>query len=149
MGIPEAKIRASAAKANVQQSKSPLISFLKPLIHKRNKRRKADAEIVELADSLQRKVALQIKDCGRVVSFSGCADNQRSVDVFSRAATTAYGAMTHAFVTAIHSAELGTPECTFLSMLESMKEALRRGGHIQVPQLCCSHENILQAKFEL
>jgi hypothetical protein len=24
------------------------------------------------------------------------------------------------------------PECTFLSMLESMKEALRRGGHIQV-----------------
>jgi metacaspase-1 len=150
MGVSEAKLRANAAKASTQREGSGFTArLLKPLLHKRNKRRREDAEIVKMADDRQSKLALELKDNGRVVSFSGCADNQRSADAFSRTALTSYGAMTHAFVSAIHSADLGTPDCTFQSLLDSMQDSLKRGGHIQVPQLCCSHDGILQTRFDL
>lgn len=150
LGVPEEKIRASAKKAGNPQAKNVISrKLLKPIFDLKKKRRKEDAEIVRMADSLQRKVALGIKDNGLVVSFSGCADYQRSADTHAKTRTASYGAMTHAFASAIHSAELGSPLCTYQSLLDHMTSTLRRGGHIQTPQLCSSHDIDLGTQFEM
>lgn len=151
MGVSETRIRASAAKATKCEKKpSPKHAYtklLQPIINQRSKRRKDDAAIVNLAESLQNKVALSLKECGRVVSFSGCTDSQRCAETFSRVAGTSSGAMTHAFISAIHSARFGTPECTLDYMLQCMRDVLKRSGHAQVPQLCCSHDGMLHSQF--
>lgn len=150
LGVPEEKIRANAMKTTRNLGNHPISrKILNPILSHKKKRRKQDAEMVRMADALQKKAALNIKDNGQVISFSGCADYQRSADTHIRVRTTSYGAMTHAFACAIHSVELGSSQCTYRGLLDHMTATLKRGGHIQTPQLCSSHEIDLCSQFSL
>lgn len=154
LGTSEAKIRANAARAQQEAltgaEKNPrgmLRGRFKPLNVR--KRRRDDAEIVRLADDITRKVAAQIANNGRVVSFSSCADHQKSSDAYNRSGLSATGAMTRAFIDAIDRAHLGSPECTYEWMLDTIRDSVKRQGHVQVPHLSFSHDIALTTMFTL
>lgn len=155
LGKSETRIRARANRTSKDEKsmspKSPKSAYsklLKPITSQLNKRRQADVDILNFAENLQRKVALSIKDCGRSVSFS-FSEDPRSVETFSQGARISNGAMAHAFISAMYSSQMGTPECTFQSVLQNIREELKRNGQTKPPQLGSSHDGVLNSQFEL
>jgi metacaspase-1 len=144
LGIPEEKIRASAALAG--DNKTGLAALFRP---RRSRRHRHDAELVRHADLLQQRQAELIRDKGHVISFSSCADHQRSADAFSRSLGSGNGAMTHAFVEAVRDAMYTKTNISIDTLLKIMSEMLTRQGHTQMPQVSTSHDISLSTQFTL
>jgi len=78
---------------------------------------------------------------GEVILFSGCRDDQTSADTGLKA--TAGGAMTNAFLEALDRA----PNGNYVQLLWEMRESLRNGVFVQIPQLSCGKQMDLNQQF--
>ncbi|KAF5102248.1 hypothetical protein D0Z00_000431 [Geotrichum galactomycetum] len=76
-----------------------------------------------------------------VVMFSGCKDDQTSADTFADGQAT--GAMSHAFVKIMTE----TPNQSYLTLLQNLRQLLEEGNYTQKPQLSSSHPIDVNLKF--
>jgi hypothetical protein len=76
-----------------------------------------------------------------VIMFSGCKDDQTSADTFADGQAT--GAMSHAFIKIMTQ----TPNQSYLTLLQNLRQLLEEGNYSQKPQLSSSHPIDVNLKF--